>query len=84
MNNTATYGTDFLERISATAIVNQAVIKCSIAGVPVTQDNVIFFVGDFADPTEPHFSGLIAKIEQTIEDIFAATKGPLSTREAFN
>lgn len=66
------YGADFLERISATAIVNQAVIKCSIAGVPVTQDNVIFFVGDFADPSKPEHARLIEQIERSIDEIFAA------------
>jgi hypothetical protein len=41
--------TSFLERISATAIVNQAVMKCGLAGMTVTHDNVIAFIGDFAD-----------------------------------
>ena len=43
----------FLERISAIAIVNQAVIKCGLAGLPVNHDNVILFIGDFADPEKP-------------------------------
>jgi hypothetical protein len=75
MSKSAMYGAGFLERISATTIVNQAVIKCSIAGVPVTQENVILFVGDFADPSEPDHAGLITQIEQTIEDIFSAATG---------
>lgn len=70
MSSAAAYSADFLERISATAIVNQAVIKCLIARIPVTQENVILFVGDFADPSEPAYASLIAKIDRTIDDVF--------------
>jgi len=59
----------FVERISATAIANQAVLKCHLRGVPVTIDNVILFVGDFIDPTKPEFEGLIGAIETAIEQI---------------
>lgn len=59
----------FMERISATAIANQAVLKCYLRGIPLTTDNVILFVGDFIDPTQPEFTGLIGKIEMAIEDV---------------
>lgn len=59
----------FIERISATAIANQAVLKCHLRGIPVTTDNVILFVGDFIDPTKPEFEGLINAIETAIEQI---------------
>ena len=84
MSRSSNYDADFLVRISATAIVNQAVIKCSLAGVPVTQDNVIFFVGDFADPLEPEHAGLIAQIHQTIEEIFSASNRVRFARAALN
>lgn len=59
----------FIERISATAIANQAILKCYLRGVPMTTDNVILFVGDFIDPTRPEFTGLIGRIEMAIEDV---------------
>lgn len=60
----------FLERISATAIVNQAILKCSLAGLPVTSDNVVRLIGDFMDPEEPQFESLSRQIDATIDDIF--------------
>lgn len=60
---------DFIERISATTIANQAILKCSLAGMPLTVDNVINFVGDFFDPGKPQFDGLIVKIEAAIDDV---------------
>jgi len=59
----------FIERISATAIANQAVLKCHLRGVPITVDNVILFVGDFIDPAKPEFETLISQIEIAIEQI---------------
>ncbi|MET0746837.1 MAG: hypothetical protein ABWY49_01475 [Rhizobium sp.] len=59
----------FIERISATAIANQAILKCYLRGIPMTTDNVILFVGDFIDPAQPEFTGLIGKIEMAIEDV---------------
>jgi hypothetical protein len=60
---------DFLERISATAIANQAILKCYLRGIPLTTDNVILFVGDFVDPSRPEFTGLIGRIEMAIEEV---------------
>lgn len=59
----------FVERIAATAIANQAVLKCHLRGVPVTIDNVILFVGDFIEPERPEFANLIGAIETAIEQI---------------
>lgn len=59
----------FIERISATAIANQAIVKCYLRGVPMTTDNVILFVGDFIDPSRAEFTGLIGKIEMAIEEV---------------
>ena len=59
----------FLERISATAIANQAILKCQLSGFPMTTDNVILFVGDFIDPQQPGFAGLISEIEKAIEAV---------------
>jgi len=55
------------EKIAATAIVNNAVIRCQLAGLPVSVDNVILCVADFFDPTDPKFSGLIRQIERMLE-----------------
>jgi len=56
----------FVERISATAIANQAILKCKLLGVPMTVENVIFFVGDFFDPSDPEFAGMIDQIHAAI------------------
>jgi hypothetical protein len=56
----------FLEKISATAIANQAVLKCIVLGLPLDVDNVILCVGDFVDPDNPNFAGLIEEIEKAI------------------
>lgn len=57
---------NFIETISATAIANQAVLKCWTTGLPMTVDNVILFVGDFFDPADPRFDPLSLKILQAI------------------
>lgn len=62
---------DFFENIAASTIANQALLKCSLSGVPVTSDNVILFVGDFFDPQLPQFSDLVIKIGAAIEEIVA-------------
>jgi hypothetical protein len=59
----------FIERISATAIANQAVLRCHLRGIPLTTDNIILFVGDFIDPSKPEFTGLIGRIEMAIEEV---------------
>lgn len=56
----------FLEKISATTIANQAVLKCMILGLPIDVDNVILCVGDFIDPSNPAFAGLIEEIDRAI------------------
>jgi hypothetical protein len=68
---------DFLERIAATAIANQAFLKCSVSGRTFTPENVVFFVGDFLDPDEPYTQDLVEKISNAIDEIFAArSAGP--------
>ncbi len=62
----------FLERISATVIANQAFLKCSISGNPITADNVVAYVGDFLDPTNPALQGLVERISYAIDEVFAA------------
>ena len=57
------------ERIGATAIANQAILKCSVAGAPLTVDNVLMFVGDFVDPETPATFGLIERINSAIEEV---------------
>lgn len=66
----------FLERISATAIANQAVLKCLALGVPATPYNVIFYVGDFVDPSKPQFQSLILQIDQAIDDFTLSQSEP--------
>lgn len=64
----------FVERIAATAIVNQAVVKCLARNIPVTPDNVILFVGDFASPTRPGFPGMIDAIMKAVEEVAIDTR----------
>lgn len=52
----------FERRIYATAIVNNAIIRCSIVGLPISEDNVIKCVGDFFDPSSEPLVGLIDEI----------------------
>ena len=61
----------FLERIGAAAIVNQAVLKCSLAGMELTPDNVVLFIGDFVDPERSDVQGLIKQIDRTVDEVFA-------------
>lgn len=70
----------FVERISATAIANQAFLKCSISGNPITIDNVISYVGDFVDPANPHLQDLIEKIGNAIDEVFAAAPPHLQVK----
>jgi hypothetical protein len=62
-------GARLFERIGATAIANQAILKCTVAGVPLTVDNVILFVGDFVDPEQPATLGLLERINSAIEEV---------------
>ena len=57
------------ERIGATAIANQAILKCTIAGFPLTVDNVILFVGDFVDPTIGSCANIVEMIGMAIEEV---------------
>jgi hypothetical protein len=57
------------EKIGATAIANQAILKCSVAGAPLTVDDVIMFVGDFVNPERPAALGLIERINSAIEEV---------------
>lgn len=58
-----------LRRASATAIANQAILKCTLAGVPLTIENAIQFVGDFIDPEEAGAEELAIEIERAIDDV---------------
>jgi hypothetical protein len=60
---------EFLERISATTIANQAVLKLIVSGLPVTSDGAIRLIGDFIDPTRPELSRLIEKISNAIDEV---------------
>ena len=71
----------FQERIAATTIVNQAAIRCIYLGLPLTDDNVVRWVGDFVDPSQPQAAGLINAILKAIDDLF--TIGPTERRERF-
>ena len=62
-------GIRLFERVSATAIANQAILKCTVAGYPLTVDNVILFVGDFVDPTKPEVASLVELIGIAIEEV---------------
>lgn len=60
---------EFLERISATAIANQAILKTLVSGFPLTSESAIQFVGDFLDPEKPEFQSLIEKIGDAIDEV---------------
>jgi hypothetical protein len=60
---------ELFDRIAATAIANQAILKCSFSGMPITVDNVILFVGDFIDPTDSTLDVLMEKIIQAIDEV---------------
>lgn len=60
---------EFIERISATTIATQAIVKCYLHESPLTTDNILRFVGDFVDPSNGEFEGLITKIEIAIEEV---------------
>lgn len=63
--------TNFLERISATTIVNHACWRCTVAGLPITRDNVNLFIGDFANPSEPRAASLIRRVELVVRELIA-------------
>jgi hypothetical protein len=57
------------DRVTATAIVNQAALKCLLLGVTVNSDNVIRLIGDFYDPLDPAFAGLTDEIMWTVDEM---------------
>lgn len=59
----------FWKRIIATTIANNAVLKCLLNGVPLTEDTIIAFVGDFFDPEDPRFDPLSEDILKAIGEI---------------
>jgi hypothetical protein len=64
----------FADRIAATAIVNQAVVKCLVRGIRITPDNVILMIGDFVDPTRPGFAGVINAIMDAVDEVVTAPR----------
>ena len=80
MGMTEKDATAFIERISATAIVNQAMLKCSLAGLELTPDNVVLLIGDFVDPTRPNFHTLIQQIENSVDEVFSVARPHSSNR----
>jgi hypothetical protein len=59
----------FADRIAATAIVNQAALKCLIGGLEATPDNIVLMIGDFINPELPEFAGLIEAIMQAVDEV---------------
>ena len=76
--------TRFIERISATAIVNQAVLRCMITGLPLNADNVILCVGDFIDPSNEQFGDIIEQILLAIDVTIGVFDQPPATRAENN
>jgi len=76
MGMTDAQATAFIERIGATTIVNQAVIKCQLRRQPVTTDNVILFIGDFVDPESRNTAGLVLQIHRAIEEVVSSMLPP--------
>lgn len=70
-----------MRRITATAIANQAILKCTLAGVPLTIDNAIYFVGDFFDPKDEGAEELALDIEKAIAEV-VSTVDVLKPRSA--
>lgn len=63
----------FSEKAAATAIANQAILKCIIRGVPLSVDTVIPFVGDFLPPTDDRFHRVAVLIKAALEDMLDPT-----------
>ncbi|MGN7295387.1 hypothetical protein [Rhizobium sp. SAFR-030] len=59
----------FVEKVAAAAIANQAILKCSLRGIPVSVDAVIPFVGDFLQPDNPRFHHLALLVQRTLEEM---------------
>jgi hypothetical protein len=59
----------FSDRVAATAIVNQAAIKCMILGLPVNGENIVRLIGDFFDPMDPRYDGLLDKLLIAVHEL---------------
>ena len=70
----------FIERMSATAIANQSILKCQMRGWPMTVDNVILCVGDFFSPDEPRFENVMNHITEAIEAVLDCRSPPPPVR----
>ena len=69
---------EFAGRIAATAIVNQAAIKCLAAGLPLTAENIVLLVGDFVDPNRPGSEELVEQISRAVDEIAVNHSGVLN------
>lgn len=68
----------FLDRISATSIANQAILKCYVHDVPLTADNIRRFAVDTVDVTKTDSTSFIARIEVAIEEVVGKPSGESS------
>lgn len=59
----------FSDRVAATAIVNQAALKCMILGLPVTGENITGLISDFFDPTDPRFGELVDQLLIAVNEL---------------
>lgn len=59
----------FAKRLAGTAIVNQAAVKCLGYGLPLTEENVVLFVGDFFEPTRPGAQELVSSVMKAIDEV---------------
>lgn len=59
----------FLDRIAATAIVNQAAIKFMMLGLPANGENVTRLIGDIFDPLDPRHDRLLDKVLFAIHEV---------------
>ena len=65
----------FQNRITATTIVNQAVMKCLLLGIPANADNIVRLIGDFFDPQNPDFGPLVDELMIAINEVAALSVG---------
>jgi hypothetical protein len=62
---------ELTDRITAAVIVNNAVLKCLLSGLPPTGDNITLMVGDFFDPNDEKHEGLVSALLLAIEEMSA-------------
>lgn len=76
---------NLLERVCATVIANQAILRCAVARETMTVDNVLRYVGDFFDPENENFAEIAARIEEEIAVVVETPRvrrgGPSSANE---